>query len=189
MSSSGHNITIGFQSYEEGADYISWPYGDLIKKKDLEKLKLLPNLRGISFSGSNLNDEGMDVLCELSLLEKLDLQGTEITNDGLCGLKKLTQLKYLRLKENWQLTNSCILHLKQIRSLCDLQIQETGITQDGLNRLCGMSSLQNIVLSVDDGNFMYEKLLELSKNLPTCAILAKGHGEFLNGKFKGDWRG
>jgi Leucine-rich repeat (LRR) protein len=188
MSSSGNSIAIGSQSYEEGIDYLIWPYGDSVQKKELEKLKLLPNLRGASFSGSNLNDEGMAVLCELSSLENLDLQGTEITNDGLCGLKQLTQLKYLRLKENWQLTNSCILHLKQIHSLCDLQIQETGISQDGLDRLSGMTSLQWIVLSVDDGNFTYERLLELSKKLPACAILAKGHGEFLNGKFKGDWR-
>jgi hypothetical protein len=189
MSSSGNSISIGSQFYEEGTAYVSWPLGDSANKKELEKLNVLPNLLGASFSGSNLNDEGMAVLCELSVLENLNLQGTEITNDGLCGLKKLTQLKYLRLKENWQLTNSCILHLKQIRSLCDLQIQETGINQDGLDRLSGMTSLRNIVLSVYDRNFTYDRLLELSKKLPACTILAKGHGEFLNGRFDGDWKG
>lgn len=169
--------------------YLVWHYGDSARSRnELEKLKLLPELSGASFSGSDLNDAGLAILCELSKLEQLDLQGTEITNDGLCGLKKLLSLKYLRLKENDQLTNSCILHLKQIKSLCELQIQETGIDQDGLDRLAGMSSLQRIVLSAHGGNFTYERLLKLSLALPACTILAKGHGEFLNGRFDGDWK-
>lgn len=190
MSSPENSIKIGSQHYPKHLTYLVWHYGDSIQnKRELEKLKLLPELSGASFSGSNLNDAGLAVVCGLSKLEKLDLQGTEITNDGLCGLKKLTSLNYLRLKENWQLTNSCILHLKQIPSLCNLQIQETGITQDGLDRLAGMPSLRDIVLSVRDGNFTYERLLTLSLSLPGCAILAKGHGEFLDGQFEGEWKG
>lgn len=182
-------IKIGTQLYEESAAYLSWSYGDSAKNiRELEKLKLLPHLKGASFSGSDLDDKGLAVLCRLPQLENLDLQGTEITNDGLCELKKLPSLKYLRLKENDQLTNSCILHLKQIRSLCDLQIQETGIGQDGLDRLEGMASLRNLVLSVYQGNFHYERLLKLSLALPACSILAKGHGEFLNGRFEGRWK-
>jgi hypothetical protein len=189
MSSHENYIKIGSQFYEVSTAYLAWHYGDSTSNKgELEKLKLLPELRGASFSGSDLNDAGLALLCGLSQLENLNLQGTEITNDGLCELKKLESLKYLRLKENPQLTNSCILHLKQIRNLCDLQIQETGIDQDGLNRLAGMSSLQNIVLSVYQGNFTYEGLVKLSLALPACTILAKGHGEFLNGIFEGSWK-
>jgi len=185
----GNSIKIGSQLYAEDMDYLIWPYGDSARNtKALEKLRLLPQLRGASFSGSDLGDAGLAVLCGLSKLENLDLQGTEITNDGLCGLKKLTSLKYLRLKENDQLTNACILHLKQIRSLSDLQIQETGIRQEGLDRLAGMASLQRIVLSVYQGNFTYDGLLKLSLALPGCTILAKGHGEFVSGRFEGTWK-
>lgn len=190
MSSSENFIKIGSQLYEAGITYLAWHYGDSTRKKgELEKLKLLPELNGASFSGSDFNDAGLAVLCRFPKIESLDLQGTEITNDGLCELKKLSALKYLRLKENNQLTNSCILHVKQIRHLCNLQIQETGITQDGLDRLAGMPFLKNIVLSVWQGNFTYERLKALSLALPACTILAKGHGEFLNGEFEGDWKG
>ncbi len=189
MPSPENSIKIGSQFYEVGIAYLAWHYGDPTGNKgELEKLKLLPELSGASFSGSDLKDAGLAVLCGVSRLETLDLQGTEITNDGLCELKKLASLKYLRLKENPQLTNLCILHLKQIRNLGDLQIQETGIDQDGLDRLAGMTSLQRIVLSVYEGNFIYEGLLKLSLTLPGCTILAKGHGEFLNGTFEGDWK-
>lgn len=189
MSSHENFIKIGSRFYEAGIAYLSWHYGDSARdKRELEKLKLLPELSGASFSGSDLHDAGLAVLCGLSQLENLDLQGTEITNDGLCELKKLRLLKYLRLKENPQLTNSSILHVKQIPNLCDLQIQETGIDQNGLDRLAGMVSLERIVLSVHDGNFTYEGLLKVSRALPACTILAKGHGEFLNGTFEGNWK-
>lgn len=165
------------------------PYGDSVREaSSLLALRELPNLKGASFGGSDLNDAGMEMLCELSQLENLDLQDTQITNDGLCGLKKLKQLKHLRLKENPQLNNSCILHLKQIPSLQTLQIHDTSINQDGLDRLAVMSSLKDIVLSVYDGNFTYERLLRLSFALPHCRILAKGQGEFLNGAFDGSWK-
>lgn len=188
MSSPVTSIKIGSHWYETGLEYFVLPYGDSVRKTSiLPALRQLPNLKGASFGGSDLNDTGMEILCELPQLENLDLQDTQITNDGLCGLKKLKHLKHLRLKENPQLNNSCILHLKQVPSLQTLQIHDTSINQDGLDRLAGMPSLNDIVLSVHNGNYTYEKLLRLSLALPHCRILAKGQGEFLNGAFDGSW--
>jgi hypothetical protein len=188
MSPETH-ITIGTQSYEKNTPYISWPYGNSsIDIRELEKLKLFPELRGVSFSDCNLDDKGLSIVCEIPGIENLNLQGTEITNDGLSKLKKLPLLKDLRLKENSQLTNSCIPHLKQIRILECLQIQETSIDQKGINSLVGMPSLNWIVLSLDDENFNYEELLKLSLAIPDCEILAKGNGIFMNGTFSGTWK-
>lgn len=53
--------------------------------------------------------------------------------------------------------------------------------------LAGLTNLRDICIYVWQGNYTFAHLFEFSKRLPTCRILAKGHGEFLAGTFEGTW--
>ena len=140
-----------------------------------------------SFSCSDLDDEGLSTVSDYIEIENLNLQETEITNNGIKYLKKLKYLNILRLKGNPQLTNECIPYLTDLENLQELQIHETSIDQDGLEKLVVLEHLENIVLEVWENNFTYEGLLKFSIAMPNCTILAKGDGEFHNGKFNGKW--
>src|SRR5262245_56062099 len=96
-------------------------------------------------------------------------------------------LRYLRLKENAQLSNACIPHLLKLRQLVDLQIHETSIDQDGVNQLVVMGALEDLCLDVWKDNYTFDGLLGLSIQMPRCRILAKGRGEFFQGEFRGTW--
>lgn len=161
---------------------------------DLQLLSQFPNLTSASFSCSNLNDEGLAHISDCYKIEYLDVQDTEITNEGIKHLKNLNNLQYLRLKENSQLTNDCIPDLAALDFLSNLQIHETSINEEGLKKFVALKNLElycfleNICIDVWNNNYTFEGLLDISKKIPDCAILAKGNGEFLNGTFNGKWR-
>lgn len=189
MEASENNIQIGKHSYDINTDHFSLKSVcvEINDMQELHKLKLLSNLNSVSLSSSNLNDEGLEIVCDIPQLNALDLQSTQITNQGLRHLHKLKKLTWLRLKENAQLTNECIPFLLQIESLQDLQIHETSVNQKGLNELAVMKSLRHIIVDIWKDNYTYEGLLQLSIAMPECKILAKGYGAFYNGEFEGKW--
>jgi hypothetical protein len=102
-------------------------------------------------------------------------------------LEWLPKLKHLRLKENTQLSNACIPHLLKLKQLVDLAIHETSINQASVNQLVSMETLKDICLDVWEDNYKFDELLNLSIRMPQCRILAKGRGEFFQGKFQGRW--
>ena len=174
--------------FEASIDYLSFGFSYQFKDvTELKKLSQFPNLKQVSLATSNLDDVGLAHVCHAATIEYLDLQDTEISDAGLKHLLKLPNLKTLRLKDNLQLTNECVTHLSRLTAMLGLQFHETSINQDGLRALTRMSQLQDICLSVDEGNYSFEALIEISRQMPNCAILAKGNGEFLNGQFDGCW--
>lgn len=116
-------IKIGNHCYELNSFHFSLKWEDSLSYiNELFNLNQFPNLKSASFSGSNLNDEGLTHISNCSEIENLNLQETEITNEGIKYLKKLSKLKHLRLKGNPQLTNDCISYLMEIENLHNLQI-------------------------------------------------------------------
>lgn len=182
-------IKIGKNFYDLESEHFTLKLDNTFK--DVEQLFILrqfTQLSSANFSGSDLNDDGLFILSNFLELDNLNLQDTQITNEGTKYLKKLKNLKYLRLKENPQLTNECISNLIEIESLKDLQIHETSINQNGLKKVTVMKGLQDITLDVFEDNYTFEELLQLSIEIPNCNILAKGDGIFFNGNFEGEWR-
>lgn len=174
--------------FEASIDYLSFGLGHQFKEMaDLKKLSQFPNLRHASLATSSLDDFGLAYVCNVTTIEYLDLQDTEITDSGLENLSRLPNLKTLRLKGNRQLTNGCVMYLAKLSGVSDLQIHETSINQGGLPELTQMSQLKELCLSVHGGNFSFGTLTETSRRMPNCTILAKGHGEFFNGQFDGNW--
>lgn len=183
------HITIDGQIFDPTIDYFRF-HGvhQLVDQNELRKLRLFTRLTGVSFGNTNLDDSGLAHVCAVKTLETLDLQSTRVSNAGLAHLTRLPRLRYLRLKENDQLTNECIPHLLRLTNLAELQVHETAITETGLAQLHTLERLRDLCVNVWDGNYTFSGLSELSTQMPSCTILAKGHGEFRNGKFSGEWR-
>ncbi len=181
-------IKIGNNFYDLGGEHFALKFDNSFKEVEhLFSLRQIKRLVSANFSSSDLNDNGLLILSNFIELDNLNIQDTQITNEGIKYLKKLKNLKFLRLKENPQLTNECIFNLIEIESLQDLQIQETSITEEGLKNLLILKNLRNITLDVSGNNYTFEGLLQLSIDIPDCNILAKGGGVFQNGKFEGIW--
>jgi hypothetical protein len=180
-------IRVGAESFSSSIEHFSFALDHIENADDLKNLLLFPNLRSASFGGTNLDDVGLKHVSRVLTLEDLNLQCTSITDDGLAYLENLHGLRHLRLKENPQLTNACVPHLLRLSALVDLQIHETSIDQHGLNRLDSMKNLRGICIDVWRENYSFEMLLALSVRMPACTILAKGRGEFLQGRFDGVW--
>lgn len=182
-------IKIGNHYYDINSEHFSLKWEESpINFNELSYLKQFPNLISANFYSSNLNDEGLAHVSNCSKIENLDLQDTEITNDGIKYLKNLEFLQYLRLKGNTQLTDECIPYLTEINNLLNLQIQETSITEVGLKKLTVIKYMEMITIQVWNNNFTFDGLLKISCELPHCEILAKGDGSFCNGEFEGKWK-
>lgn len=190
-----NSIKIGSHYYNVNIEHFCLKWDDSLSYiNDLPYLNEFPNLRSASFSGSNLTDDGLACISNCSKIQSLNLQETEITNEGIKYLKKLENLSDLRLKGNPQLTNDCISNLAALDFLFNLQIHETSINEEGLKTFVALKNLEihcfleNICIDIRGNNYTFEGLLDISGKIPGCAILAKGNGEFLNGTFDGKWR-
>src|SRR5687767_399003 len=95
-------------------------YSKISNMIELKLLSRFSNLKSASFGSTNLNDQGLSYIVENGSIENLDLQDTKISNGGIEHLTRLKNLKSLRLKENYQLTNDCIQYINKLESLEDL---------------------------------------------------------------------
>lgn len=182
------DITINGALFDASSSDFSMSICRIQDMGELTKLQRFPNLRSASFAGTNLDDIGLANVARAKTLENLNLQDTEISDAGLACLANLPKLQYLRLKGNPQLSNACVRHLARLTHLVDLQVHETSINEAGLSELVALADLRDICVYVWQGNYTLKGLFALSARMPRCRILAKGHGEFLDGTFDGEWR-
>ena len=182
-------IEICGQKFNRSITHFSfeWPLNKIEDMNELQKLSNFRDLTSASFSGTNLNDFGLSIISQCENIDNLNLQETEITNHGISHLKNLKKLKFLRLKENVQLNNSCVPFLNLCHELIDLQIHETSINEDGLGDI-NIAGLKDLIINVWENNDTFEFLKDYSTKYPKCTILVKGKGEFFNGNFEGEWK-
>ncbi len=173
-------IEIAGQFFDTEIQYFGFSF-ELPDTNELRVFREFKNLKTVSFSDTNLDDIGLGYICENEGIENLCLQDTKITNEGLRFLSKLPSLEILRLKDNIQFTDDCVPQLNALKALRDLQIHETSITHLGLKYL-NLPLLEDLLVGIDEDNFSFEFLRKLSIRLPRCTILAKGNGEFYQGR-------
>ena len=76
----------------------------------------------------------MGRLAELSHLEDLDVNGTQVTDEGLGRLRNLRELRGLSVGGP-QITDKGLASLAELRGLRDLSLSRTGVTDDGVRTL------------------------------------------------------
>ena len=89
----------------------------------------------------DLTDDNMKPLGGLYQLQKLYIQGTQITDAGLVHLKNLKRLRVLWL-ENPKITDVGLEHIKGLKQLRELNLDGTAISDEGLMQLTGLKNLQ-----------------------------------------------
>ena len=99
----------------------------------VEISKIMPNLSEIFFSACQVDDTGFVHLAKLEILYAIEAEATLITDKGVESLVQVDQLTILCVK-NTLLTDKSIPFLLKMK-LAMLNIEGTGITRDGVERL------------------------------------------------------
>jgi Leucine-rich repeat (LRR) protein len=121
----------------------------------------------LDLSGSSVTDEGLEVLAKMPKLRWLALNLTSISDDGLAWLKDIKSLERLRLHST-RITDAGLKQFKSLSNLKVLDLSNTAVTDDGLNYLTHLESLEQLDLkntSVTD-----EGIKKLKHSLPNVAI-------------------
>ncbi len=121
---------------------------------------------------SDLDDEGFAyLLTYVKDINMLDLNETDITNASIALLTKLEYVNELRLKGFTEIDNNCIADLNKITSLQFLHVKNTGITIDGILQLNALTMLTEILFSEEDTVATKDKMLLLKEMLPDCKFV------------------
>lgn len=135
----------------------------------LEQAKQLdPHTNGINFRETNLDDEGLGYLLNrFKRIGFLDLDYTDISDDGAEHFLKLEYVKELRLKGCREITARSTPVLSKLPGLELLHLAGTGISLDDIDGLSGSSSLKELYLSSDDSEAeIINKVSRLKQLLP-----------------------
>ena len=151
------------------------------KINGLKSLSQLKNLRHLNAAGCYLIDHDLVAIGQVESLELLDLDLTDITDDGLQHLSTLTNLSELRLKDNGQLTDDCVDYLLHLENLKLIHIANTSITINGLKKMVSHLNLETIIIDSDFNNDI-DELLRITEKYPKLTIIFKGRGDISNGK-------
>ncbi len=117
-----------------------------LRLKCLENLKGFPKLRKIETRTDNPNED-LDYIGELTKLDTLEVQNTELMATGLMSIRQMTALKRLSLDGSYKLTDAGLEYLAGLKSLEDLNLSGTHICGTGLRFLTGLKNLKKLDLS------------------------------------------
>jgi Leucine-rich repeat (LRR) protein len=124
-------------------------------------LGCLTKVEVLELEKTEVTDEGLAQIKGLTNLRKLHLSNTRVTDAGLAHLKGLTGLELIQL-DNTQVTDAGLSHLKGMTRLTDLNLEETQITDLGLSHLKALISMRRLDL---DGTLVSDVGLAHLKNL------------------------
>ncbi|MHC4400192.1 MAG: leucine-rich repeat domain-containing protein [Planctomycetota bacterium] len=124
---------------------------------------------------SNLSDEGLIQVSQLSQVEVLDLSDTAITDAGLAYLKRMPKLERLDLS-NTRITDAGLNHLIECPSLTAIRLQETEVTYAGVQTLGRLPPLRE--LDLFRTGLSAAQFKQLRTLLPTVKIHPLRFGRF-----------
>jgi Leucine-rich repeat (LRR) protein len=136
---------------------------------------------------SRITDDGLKHLKELTNLESLDLSKSQVTFEGLKQLQQLRKLIYLRVPSHVYLeyitlfpsleivyaldtTEKELQHLSKLNNIKVLGIQSHKITDEAIQYLIPLKSLQELYLF--ETQITTEGFAKLKNALPACEIEA-----------------
>lgn len=132
----------------------------------LAHLAQLSRLEVLALDGTNIQGNGLQHIVNMKRLKGLALHNTPLTDDGMQYIGKLDGLEWLVLN-NTNITDDGLLAIESLNCLESLQIRETAITDDGLKVLSKMKSLKSVLLG-DKVSRKGESWLK--KQLPQCKV-------------------
>jgi len=119
-----------------------------------------------------VNDEHLLLMMSrIKSINYLDLDETDITNEGINHLTQLNHIKELRLKGIAAIDDGCMQSLSKLKGLELLHLGGTSVTLNGLTQLGSLQNLRVLLLSLTASEEIREKMLELKKLLPGCEFI------------------
>ena len=107
----------------------------IVDKDDLQLLlQLKKQLIWLKLDATNIGDDGMQTISQLTNLIKLDLSHTSVTDKGLQQLQPLTNLQYLNLVGT-KISAQGLLQLKNLNKLQTLYLYQTGVGKNDWQEL------------------------------------------------------
>lgn len=102
----------------------------IVDKDDLQLLlQLKKQLIWLKLDGTNIGDDGMQPISQLTNLIKLNLSNTNITDKGLQQLQSLLNLQYLNLVGT-KISAQSLLQLKNLSKLQSLYLYQTSVEKN-----------------------------------------------------------
>jgi hypothetical protein len=141
-----------------------------LKENELAVLEAFPQLRSLDLEGTEVTDEGLKSLGLLTQLRSLNLEGTHITDAGLEYLQGNSDLHDLVLGET-EITNAGLKRVASFSQMLSLDLSGTEITDTGLLNLAALTQLRQ--LSIVDTQVTAEGASKLKEALPKCQIIWK----------------
>lgn len=137
--------------------------------KHLKHIGHMSNLLALTIQGGyKITDACIDTINKLSNLQDLSVPASGITDGGLCRLDRLHQFTLLDLSNKGMITKT-ILKLSQNSRLRNLYLDCCEISDDDVNNVCKISSLETI--SVNFCPFLTDKSLVRLFTLPNLIRL------------------
>ena len=112
----------------------------------LSALRRLPKVKSVHFGGSRLGNAGIEHIAKLSSLERLGLEYTAVTAEGLAALQNARGLKKLYLK-GLPLKDEGLKHISTIESLEFVELNGSEVSERGVQELS--ASLPNCKVEWD----------------------------------------
>ena len=131
------------------------------------------------------DDEIELMVTHVQSIDMLDLDETEITNDAIEQLTKLSFIKELRLKGCRHLDDEVIPHINNIKGLELLHIGGTAISINGILQLGTNHPFRMLLISIDNPEQHHDSLTTIAKRYPGCEFIVN-HKDFTIEK-ENDW--
>jgi hypothetical protein len=97
----------------------------------------------VDFRADPVDNAVLAMTCRLRTVERLYLDNSCVTDDGLVHLRQLNRLEFLSLAGT-RLTDNGLIHLKPLANLRCLDLSGTRITDAGLEQLSGLKKLEAV---------------------------------------------
>jgi len=134
----------------------------------LRLVALLPNVERLSLQGADLTPESIALLRKFPSLRWLDLSNTNISDADLAALESTPRLEFLLL---WStaIGDDGLSHVAGLDNLQKLDLSASTITSDGLAQLANLSKLLELYVEVP--GIRAENIGQLQTKLPHTLIV------------------
>ena len=110
----------------------------------------------------------------VSIIHKIDLRCTFITDEGVKHISTLKELKELSLRNHNKITKESLPFLNQLTDLEYLDLSKTEITLEDLPALSNLQNLKELHISDEESKeSIQEKRSLLKQILPKCTVYIK----------------
>lgn len=123
----------------------------------------------------DLNDDSLSqILMNVKGINILNVSETAVTNDAIRLLTTLEYVNELAIQGCTEIDDDCINDLNKLTTLRFLYVKDTKITIEGLLKLNNLSKLNKLLLSIEDGDNLNENMQLLLHRFPDCNFVVNG---------------